>query len=49
MKVDVYNQLMALQTGRRNFMKGVAALAAGTALGSSLAGRAMAAGNLRAA
>jgi len=47
-KVDVYNQLMALQTGRRNFMKGVAALAAGTALGSSLAGRAMAAGNLRA-
>ena len=48
MKVDVYNQLMALQTGRRNFMKGVAALAAGTALGSSLAGRAMAAGNLRA-
>jgi len=47
-KVDVYNQLMALQTGRRNFMKGVAALAAGTALGSSLAGRAFAEGNVRA-
>ncbi len=48
MKVDVYNQLMALQTGRRNFMKGVAALAAGSALGTSLAGRAFAQGNVRA-
>ncbi len=47
MKVDLYERL-ALMTGRRNFLKGAAALAAGTALGSSMAGRAMAQGTVRA-
>src|SRR6476619_6608177 len=35
--------MLAMQAGRRNFMKGAAALAAGTALSSSFVGRAMAA------
>jgi multiple sugar transport system substrate-binding protein len=46
MKVEQYN-LMVMAIGRRNFMKGAAALAAGTALGSSMAGRALAQDNLR--
>lgn len=45
MKVELYNQLVA---NRRGFMKGAAALAAGTALGSTLAGRAFAQDSLRA-
>lgn len=48
MKVEHYNRLITLTTGRRSFLKGAAALAAGTALGSSLAGRAMAQSSLRA-
>lgn len=48
MKVELYNSVMAMQANRRNFMKGAAALAAGTALSSSLAGRAFAQDNLRA-
>ncbi|MBK8083560.1 MAG: extracellular solute-binding protein [Devosia sp.] len=45
MKVELYNHLVA---NRRSFMKGAAALAAGTALGSSLAGKAFAQDNVRA-
>jgi multiple sugar transport system substrate-binding protein len=48
MKVEIYDRLMRLQAGRRRFLQGAAALAAGTALGSTLAGRAMAQDNLRA-
>ncbi len=48
MKLELYNRLVALQVGRRNFMKGAAALAAGTALSSSLAGKAFAQDNVRA-
>ncbi|MDP1730956.1 MAG: extracellular solute-binding protein [Devosia sp.] len=47
MKVEHYNR-MIMAIGRRNFMKGAAALAAGTALSSSMAGRAMAQDNVRA-
>ncbi|MHB1110096.1 MAG: extracellular solute-binding protein [Devosia sp.] len=46
MKVEHYNR-MIMAIGRRNFMKGAAALAAGTALSSSMAGRAMAQSDLR--
>lgn len=46
MKVEHYNR-MVMAIGRRNFMKGAAALAGGTALGSSLAGRALAQGDVR--
>jgi multiple sugar transport system substrate-binding protein len=45
LKVELYNQLVA---NRRGFMKGAAALAAGTALGSTLAGRAFAQDSVRA-
>jgi multiple sugar transport system substrate-binding protein len=47
-KVGHYELLMALQTRRRSFLKGAAALAAGTALGTSFAGKAFAQDNLRA-
>ncbi|HEY0918519.1 extracellular solute-binding protein [Devosia sp.] len=47
MKVEHYNRLV-LMTRRRSFLRGAAALAAGTALGGSLAGRAFAQGDLRA-
>jgi len=42
-RVHLYERMLAMQAGRRNFMKGAAALAAGTALSSSFVGRAMAA------
>lgn len=45
MKVELYNQIMA---SRRGFMRGAAALAAGTALTSTMAGRALAQDSLRA-
>ncbi len=45
MKVELYNQIMA---SRRGFMRGAAALAAGTALSSTMAGRALAQDSLRA-
>ena len=48
MKVELYNRVVAMQANRRNFMKGAAALAAGTALSSSFAGKAFAQDNLRA-
>lgn len=48
MKVELYNHIMAMQASRRRFMKGAAALAAGTALSSSFAGKAFAQDNLRA-
>ncbi|WP_423068654.1 extracellular solute-binding protein [Devosia sp. CN2-171] len=48
MKVELYNSIMAMQASRRNFMKGAAALAAGTALSSSFAGRAFAQDSVRA-
>jgi multiple sugar transport system substrate-binding protein len=44
-KVELYNQIMA---SRRGFMRGAAALAAGTALSSTMAGRALAQDSLRA-
>jgi multiple sugar transport system substrate-binding protein len=47
-KVGHYELLMALQTRRRSFLKGAAALAAGTALGTSFAGKAFAQGDVRA-
>ncbi len=48
MKVEHYERLVRLHVGRRNFLKGAAALAAGTALTSSMGGRAFAQDNLRA-
>ena len=48
MRVDIYNQLMRMQAGRRNFLKGAAALAAGTAIGTSMSGRAFAQDSVRA-
>ena len=48
MKLELYNRVVAMQANRRSFMKGAAALAAGTALGTSFAGRALAQDNLRA-
>ena len=48
MRVDVYDRLMRMQASRRKFMQGAAALAAGTALGSSFAGQSFAQNNLRA-
>ena len=48
MKIEQYERLVSLMTGRRNFLKGAGALAAGTALGSSMAGRAFAQDDLRA-
>jgi len=47
-KLELYNRVVAMQANRRSFMKGAAALAAGTALGTSFAGRALAQDNLRA-
>jgi multiple sugar transport system substrate-binding protein len=47
-KLDIFNSVMAAQASRRNFMKGAAALAAGTALSSSFAGRALAEDSVRA-
>jgi multiple sugar transport system substrate-binding protein len=47
MRIEIYNRLMMMQAGRRNFLKGAAALAAGTAIGSSMAGRALAQDDLR--
>ena len=43
MRVELYERVMAMQASRRRFMQGAAALAAGTALSSSFAGRAFAA------
>ena len=40
MRVHLYERMLAMQAGRRNFMKGAAALAAGTALSSRFVGRA---------
>ncbi|OEO30521.1 sugar ABC transporter substrate-binding protein [Devosia insulae DS-56] len=48
MKLELYNRIAAIQASRRSFMKGAAALAAGTALSSSLAGRAFAQDSVRA-
>ena len=48
MKVSHFEWLVRRQMGRRGFMKGAAALAAGTALGSTMGGRALAQDNLRA-
>jgi multiple sugar transport system substrate-binding protein len=48
MKVEIYERLMRMQAGRRRFLQGAAALAAGTALGGTLGGRALAQDNLRA-
>ena len=43
MRVHLYERMLAMKAGRRNFMKGAAALAASTALSSTFAGRALAA------
>nr|WP_055048477.1 ABC transporter substrate-binding protein [Devosia sp. A16] len=48
MKLELYNRVMAMQASRRSFMKGAAALAAGTALSGTFAGRALAQDDLRA-
>lgn len=48
MKLELYNRIVAMQASRRSFMKGAAALAAGTALSTTFAGRALAQDNLRA-
>ena len=48
MKLELYNHALAVHASRRNFMKGAAALAAGTALAGSFAGKALAQGDLRA-
>lgn len=48
MKLELYNAVAAMQANRRNFLKGAAALAAGTALSSSFAGRALAQDSVRA-
>ncbi|MDC9823946.1 extracellular solute-binding protein [Devosia sp. ZB163] len=48
MRLELFNQVVAMQANRRNFLKGAAALAAGTALSTSLAGKALAQDNLRA-
>ena len=48
MKLELYNRVVAMQASRRSFMKGAAALAAGTALSTTFAGRALAQDNLRA-
>jgi len=42
-RVHLYERMLAMKAGRRNFMKGAAALAASTALSSTFAGRALAA------
>ncbi|MBI4922744.1 MAG: extracellular solute-binding protein [Devosia nanyangense] len=49
MRVELYERMMTLQAGRRNFLKGAAALAAGTALSNSFVGKSFAdaAGDLR--
>ena len=47
MKVGQYELAMALRTRRRSFLKGAAALAAGTALSTSLSGRALAQDSVR--
>ncbi|MEO8758539.1 MAG: sugar ABC transporter substrate-binding protein [Devosia sp.] len=44
MRVDLYERMMAAQAGRRNFMKGAAALVGATALSGSFVGGAFAAG-----
>jgi len=46
-KVGQYELAMALRTRRRSFLKGAAALAAGTALSTSLSSRALAQDNVR--
>ncbi len=48
MKLELYNHALAVHASRRSFMKGAAALAAGTALAGSFAGKALAQGDLRA-
>ncbi|HET8727559.1 MAG TPA: extracellular solute-binding protein [Alphaproteobacteria bacterium] len=48
MKVSHFERLVALQARRRAFLKGAAALAAGTALGGSFAGRTYAADDMSA-
>ncbi len=48
MKLELYNHALAVHASRRNFMKGAAALAAGTALAGSFTGKALAQGDLRA-
>ena len=42
MKLELFERMVAMQAGRRNFMKGAAALAGATALSSSFVGRAFA-------
>jgi multiple sugar transport system substrate-binding protein len=46
-RVDLYERMVALQAGRRNFLKGAAALAGATALTGSFVGRAFAAADVR--
>jgi multiple sugar transport system substrate-binding protein len=41
-KLELFERMVAMQAGRRNFMKGAAALAGATALSSSFVGRAFA-------
>ncbi len=48
MKLELYNRVAAIQASRRSFMKGAAALAAGTALSTTFAGRAFAQDSVRA-
>jgi len=47
-KLELYNRVAAIQASRRSFMKGAAALAAGTALSTTFAGRAFAQDSVRA-
>ncbi|MDO8360250.1 MAG: twin-arginine translocation signal domain-containing protein, partial [Devosia sp.] len=47
MRVELYERMMTLQAGRRNFLKGAAALAAGTALSNSFVGTAFADDSIR--
>ena len=42
MRVDLYERMLAMKAGRRDFMKGAAALAATTALSTGFAGQALA-------
>ena len=42
MKLELFERMVAMQAGRRNFMKGAVALAGATALSSSFVGRAFA-------
>ena len=47
MKLELYERMVTMQAGRRNFMKGAAALAAGTALSGSFVGQAFADDDVR--